>query len=161
MGEKMQRSNSSSGSGCSVTELQQLWGSWSTQFNQIYEDPRVSKLMNTRIGLYLSSHPVLALTVLLFSTMAALPVGLFLTFALVTIIMAAAGFVFFEVFLLFVGGVTLLSVLVGIAFFSVVASFITNVLYFTVSSILNRYYIKRGKGHEEQSEGETSGLKEM
>lgn len=52
--------------------------------------------MNTSMGQYLSGHPVLALTVLLFSALAALPVGFFLTFALVTVIMAAVGFVFFE-----------------------------------------------------------------
>lgn len=52
--------------------------------------------MNTRIGQYLSSHPVFALTVLVFSAFAALPVGLFLTFAFVTFIMCAVGFVFIE-----------------------------------------------------------------
>lgn len=52
--------------------------------------------MNSRIGQYLSSHPVLALIVLLFSTLAALPAGLFLTFALVTSVMCAVGFVFIE-----------------------------------------------------------------
>uniref|UniRef100_A0A7N9AKN5 Uncharacterized protein n=1 Tax=Mastacembelus armatus TaxID=205130 RepID=A0A7N9AKN5_9TELE len=57
---------------------------------------QVAKVMNTRVGRYLSSHPFLALTVMLFSAMAALPVGLFLLFALVTIIMSTAGFFFFE-----------------------------------------------------------------
>lgn len=52
--------------------------------------------MNSRIGQYLSSHPVLALIVLLFSALAALPAGLFLTFALVTSVMCAVGFVFIE-----------------------------------------------------------------
>lgn len=137
---------------------------------------QVSQLMNTRIGQYLSSHPVLALAVMLFGAMAALPVGLFLTFALVTITVSAVGFVFFEgrcnpvqtnvfflfVFLwhstwqcfyssnhlslflsavlLFVGGVSLLCVLSGIAFFSVVVSFIFNVFYIAVSTILKSYY---------------------
>ncbi|XP_034567578.1 lipid droplet assembly factor 1-like [Notolabrus celidotus] len=155
MSEEMQRASGS--------DFQQLWGSCSSQLNQLYEDPRVTKLMNTRLGLYLSSHPVLAVTVLLFSSLAALPVGLFLTFAAVTIVMSAIGFVFFEVFLLFVGGLTLLSVLVGIAVFSVVASFITNVLYFIVSTILNRYYphLMKGDAQEEASEPETSGRKKM
>ncbi|XP_041633935.1 lipid droplet assembly factor 1-like [Cheilinus undulatus] len=161
MAEEMQLS-SSSGGGESLTEFQQLWGSMSTQFNRLYEDPRVTRLMNTRVGLYLSSHPVLALTAVLFSALAVLPVGLFLSFAVVTSLMSAAGFVFFEVFLLFIGGVTLLSVLAGIALFSVVASFITNVLYFIVSNILNNYYPKliMGNVQEEQSQGETSGQKQ-
>uniref|UniRef100_A0A672GGZ3 Uncharacterized protein n=1 Tax=Salarias fasciatus TaxID=181472 RepID=A0A672GGZ3_SALFA len=57
---------------------------------------QVAQVMNSRIGQYLSSHPFVALSVMLFSAMAALPFGLFLSFALVTLIMAAVGFVFFE-----------------------------------------------------------------
>lgn len=57
---------------------------------------QVAQMMNTRIGRYLSSHPLFALTVMLFSAMAALPVGLFLIFALSTTIMSAVAFVFFE-----------------------------------------------------------------
>uniref|UniRef100_A0A8C2ZFK5 Uncharacterized protein n=1 Tax=Cyclopterus lumpus TaxID=8103 RepID=A0A8C2ZFK5_CYCLU len=57
---------------------------------------QVAWLMDTRIGQYLGSQPVLALTGLMFSAMAALPVGLFLSFALVTIVMSAVGFIFFE-----------------------------------------------------------------
>lgn len=126
--------------------------------------------MESRVGQYLSSHPVLALTVMLFGAMATLPVGLFLVFALVTIVMSAVGFVFFEgkcaqvkiglllqcvvlwqathlksfslcpsVFLLFVGGLTLLCVLSGLAFFSVIVSFIFSVFYSTIFNILNYY----------------------
>ncbi len=57
---------------------------------------QVAQLMNTKVGLYLSSHPLLGLTLLLFGAIAAVPVGLFLTFALVTIVMSAVCFVFFE-----------------------------------------------------------------
>ncbi|XP_010737711.3 promethin isoform X2 [Larimichthys crocea] len=124
----------------SVSDFQQLWGGWTILVNYLYSDPRVSQLMNTRIGQYLRSHPALSLAVLLFSAMAALPVGLFLTFALVTIIMSAVCFVFFEAFLLFVGGLSLLCVLSGIALFSVVVSFIAKVFYITVSNFLKYYY---------------------
>ncbi|XP_073350797.1 lipid droplet assembly factor 1-like [Pagrus major] len=138
-----------------VTEFQQLWGSWNTLLDRVYHDPRVSQLMSTRIGQYLSSHPVLALAVMLFSAMAALPVGLFLTFALVTTTVSAVGFVFFEAVMLFVGGVSLLCVLSGIAFFSFVVSFIFNVFYIAISNILKSYYphlTKQGKVHETESD---------
>ncbi|XP_036943459.1 lipid droplet assembly factor 1-like [Acanthopagrus latus] len=138
-----------------VTEFQQLWGSWNTLLDRVHDDPRVSQLMNTRIGQYLSSHPVLALAVMLFVAMAAVPVGLFLAFALVTITVSAVGFVFFDAVLLFVGGVSLLCVLSGIAFFSVMVSFIFNVFYIIASNILKSYYphlTKRGKVQEMQSE---------
>lgn len=52
--------------------------------------------MNTSVGQYLGSHPLVALTVMVFSAMAALPVGLFLIFALVTMVISAVGFVFVE-----------------------------------------------------------------
>lgn len=145
----------------SVIDFQQLWGHWTTLMNRYYNDPKVAQLMNTRMGQYLSRHPFLALTVLVFSTMSALPVGLFLSFALVTFIMSAVGLVFIEVFLLFVGGLTLLVVLSGIALFSVIVSVIFNVLYVTMSNIIIRYYphlTKRGKFQEEESEYEASKL---
>lgn len=45
-----------------------------------------------------------------------------------------------SVFLLFAGGLTLLSVLPGIALFSVIASVIFNALYVTTYNILSRYF---------------------
>lgn len=57
---------------------------------------QVAQLMNTKIGQYLSSHPFLALTALVFSAMAAPPVGLFLVFTLLTIAVTVIGFIFFE-----------------------------------------------------------------
>ncbi|XP_042249630.1 lipid droplet assembly factor 1-like [Thunnus maccoyii] len=146
-----------------VIKFQQLWGSWTTQFNYLYDDPKVALLMKTRMGQYLSCHPFLALTVLVFSVMAALPVGLFLTFALVTIVISAVGFVFFEGFLLFVGGLTLLTVLSGLAFFSVLVSCFFNVFYIIISNIHNHYnpHLKKGgKVHGKENGCETSSAKE-
>ncbi|XP_040919017.1 lipid droplet assembly factor 1-like [Toxotes jaculatrix] len=148
----------------SVTDFQQLWGRWTTLSNCLYNEPKVAQVMNSRIGQYLSNHPFLALTVMLFSAMAAVPVGLFLIFALVTIIMSAVGFVFFEVFLLFVGGFTLLCVLSGLAFFSLMVSCIFNAFYVIISNILNYYYpqlTKQGNIEGKEYEFETSKLKEM
>ncbi|KAM6913378.1 lipid droplet assembly factor 1-like [Lycodopsis pacificus] len=139
----------------SVTEFQKLWGRWTNLLNRFYGDPKVELLMDTRIGQSLSSHPLLALAVLLFGVMAALPVGLFLSFAFVTVVMTAVGFVFFEVFLLCVGGLTLLSLLPGIAIFSVMVSLVFNALYVTVSKVVSRYYkrlTKEGKVLEDQGE---------
>uniref|UniRef100_A0A3P8VD26 Uncharacterized protein n=1 Tax=Cynoglossus semilaevis TaxID=244447 RepID=A0A3P8VD26_CYNSE len=102
---------------------------------------QVSQLMNTSVGQYLGSHPLVALTVMVFSAMAALPVGLFLIFALVTMVISAVGFVFVEggLTVLFLGGMSLLCVLSGIALFSVFASLILMALYITISHILVYY----------------------
>ncbi|XP_022608377.1 promethin isoform X1 [Seriola dumerili] len=152
----------------SVTNFQQLQERWTTLLNRLHDDPKVTQnvtqVMETRLGQYLSSHPVLALTVMVFGVMAALPVGLFLVFALVTIIMSAVGFIFFEVFLLFVGGLTLLCVLSGLAFFAVMVSVIFNVFYITIFNILNYYDSRLTKQHKVQGKEnncESSKLKEM
>uniref|UniRef100_A0A8D3EEA6 Uncharacterized protein n=1 Tax=Scophthalmus maximus TaxID=52904 RepID=A0A8D3EEA6_SCOMX len=57
---------------------------------------QVAQVTKTRVVQHLSTHPFSALTVMLFGAMAALPVGLFISFALVTALMLAIGFVFFE-----------------------------------------------------------------
>lgn len=143
------------------------------QLNCVFLSPptlQVAQLMNTRVGQYLQSRPVFALAALLFAALAAVPLGIFLTFALVTVIMSAVGFVFFAgtsnrltqsitpsyqarprllhpemfVFLrlvcvLFVGGVSLLSVLSGIALFSVVVSFMVNLFYIAIFNVVKCY----------------------
>ncbi|XP_054616168.1 lipid droplet assembly factor 1-like [Dunckerocampus dactyliophorus] len=137
---------------------QQLWGGWTSVSNQVYNNPKVTLLMNTRVGQYLSGHPVLALAVLFFCAMAAVPVGLFLVFAVVTATMSAVGFVFFEGFLLFVAAITLLSVLSGLAFLSVMVSSIFAVFYITVSSLLNHYYTpQRTKQGVDDHQGNQDG----
>ncbi|XP_072298305.1 lipid droplet assembly factor 1-like [Eucyclogobius newberryi] len=116
-----------------------LCQSLSPLLNQLCEEPRVAWLMNTRPGQYLRQHPVFGLTAFLFTSMAALPVGLFVVFALVTLVMSAVGFVFIEVILLFVAGLTLLFTLSGLAFFSVVASFIFGTFYIMITSFYKGY----------------------
>ncbi|XP_022043470.2 lipid droplet assembly factor 1 isoform X1 [Acanthochromis polyacanthus] len=142
------------------SELQQLWGRWMVLLKQLQEDPRVSVMLNSRVGQYLSRRPFSALALVLFVAMAALPVGLFLTFALVTITMSVVGFVFFEGFLLFVAGVTLLCVLSAIAFFSVLVSVISNALFLTASGLLNLYGSDLTKQKIQKKEGEASAEEE-
>lgn len=134
------------GSSSSSQSFNPLW-------NQFRGDPRVAWLLNTRLGQYLQQHPVYGLTVLLFSAMAALPVGLFVIFALVTLVMSAVGFVFFEVFLLVVAGLTLLFTLSGLAAFSVVASFIFSTIYMISTNIYRGYY-QQGTTQSKRDEAE-------
>ncbi|KAK2833478.1 hypothetical protein Q5P01_017367 [Channa striata] len=157
---KMQRSNSrrsSSSTRVGETDIQQLWA---PVLKRLHENPKVKAVMGSGAGRYLSSHPLLALAALLFSTMAAVPVGLFLLFALVTIVMSAVGFVFFEVFLLFVAGLTLLSVLSGLALFSVLVSFIVNGFYLIIFTVLKRQPLTKQGEVQEESDSQTSEPKE-
>uniref|UniRef100_A0A667X665 Uncharacterized protein n=1 Tax=Myripristis murdjan TaxID=586833 RepID=A0A667X665_9TELE len=133
------------------SESQQVCGSWRTLVNSLYNDPKVirnsksaacaltvTQLMNTRMGQYLSSHPSLALTLLVFSVMATVPVGLFLWLLICHCLSP-----FLLVFLLCVGGVTLLCVLSGLVLFSIVFSLVVNACYITTSNILNFYHTQR------------------
>uniref|UniRef100_A0A8C6PXV2 Uncharacterized protein n=1 Tax=Nothobranchius furzeri TaxID=105023 RepID=A0A8C6PXV2_NOTFU len=83
--------------------IQQLWERWLSLLSRLQGDPKVAQLLNTRIGLYICRRPFLAFTLLLFSAMAVLPVGIFLMFALTTFVISAVGFVFFEGWYFLVG----------------------------------------------------------
>ncbi|XP_008284799.1 promethin isoform X2 [Stegastes partitus] len=142
------------------TQLRQLWGRWMSLLSRLQDDPKVALVLDSRLGQYLSKHPFLAVTLVLFVAMAAVPVGLFLTFAVVTLTMSVVGFVFLEGFLLFVAAVTLLCVLSGVAFFSVLVSVITNTLLVTVSGLLNLYDPSLTQRRFQGKEGQTSAEKE-
>ncbi|XP_075999072.1 lipid droplet assembly factor 1-like [Genypterus blacodes] len=135
----------------SVIELQ--LERWTALLDRLQRDPKVAQLMNTRIGQYLSRHPFLALTAVVFSVMSVLPVGLFLFFSLIAVTVSVAGFVFFEVFLLSVGGLTLLCALSGLALLSILISTIFNICYSTVFSVYNRH-IQRKEHKTQENEKE-------
>ncbi|XP_041720175.1 lipid droplet assembly factor 1 isoform X1 [Coregonus clupeaformis] len=123
--------------------LLQLQGSLSSMMDSLYYDPKVAELMNTSMGQYLNGHPFLALAVLVFGAMATVPIGLFLAFATVTFIGATVGFILLEVFLLSLGGVSLLCVLSALAILAILVSLVLGACYITSSNVLNFYYSQR------------------
>lgn len=143
----------------SSSKVQQLYERWTSLLDRLQDDPIVGQVVSSRTGQYLGNHPFLALSLVLFSAMAVVPFGIFITFALVTIIMAAVGFIFFEVFLLFVGGLTLLCALSGIAVFSVLVAVILNVAFITTSKLMscfNTMQTERDLSREKDSGEEMS-----
>lgn len=131
---------------------QQLMEAWRT----LTSDPRVSQLTNTRAGEYLRRHPPVALALLLFSALSALPVGLFLLFACASFLISFVGFVCLQVALLFGVGVTLLSVLSGLALFSVMTSIMVTVSYGVITYILNYFYPRVADFQEVQEENQAT-----
>ncbi|XP_028311673.1 promethin-like [Gouania willdenowi] len=125
--------------------LQQLYGRGMSLLKKIQADPRVAGVMSTRVYLYLSSHPFAALSLLIFSALAAVPFGVFFSLALIITTVSVLSFVFFEGFLLVFGVLTLLFVLSGIAFFSVFATLVLGTFYVTGSSISSRLFLRRNK----------------
>ncbi|XP_034448040.1 promethin-like [Hippoglossus hippoglossus] len=120
----------------SGTDSQKQQGRWTVLLSRLCQNSDMAQVLKTKLVQYMGSHPFLTLTVMLFGAMAALPAGLFLVFALVTTGISAVGFVFFEVSLLFVAGLTLLCILCGLAFFSVTVSLILIAFQVSISNIL-------------------------
>lgn len=116
-----------------MTEFNRIQERWATLTDRLYNDPKISDLMSTGIGRYLDSHPVLALSVLVFCVLAALPIGLFLVFAIMVSVVTAVGCAVFEVALLSVGGMVLLCVLSGLALLSLAVSSVLSACSATTS----------------------------
>lgn len=59
-------------------------------------NPQVVAFMNSRVGQYLDDHPFIALSLLMFIAVSAIPVAFFLIFIVVTAIMACIGVIVME-----------------------------------------------------------------
>uniref|UniRef100_H3AS98 Lipid droplet assembly factor 1 n=1 Tax=Latimeria chalumnae TaxID=7897 RepID=H3AS98_LATCH len=114
-----------------------------TILNNINHNTQVVAFMNSALGKYLDGHPFLALVLLVFIVLSAVPVGLFLSFAVFTSIIGCVGFIFWLGFVLSVGTVVLLSVLCGSAVIAFALSVVLSMSYAVLSSVLNYYYSPR------------------
>ncbi|KAJ8253856.1 hypothetical protein COCON_G00204680 [Conger conger] len=123
--------------------LLEFHGRFHNLMDSLNSEPKMAEFMRTSLGKYLNSHPFLALSLLVFGALATVPVVLFLVFAMVTFISVTVGFVFLEVFLLTLGGATLLCALCGVAMVAIMVSFILSAFYITTSNVLNLYYSQR------------------
>ncbi|XP_048847347.1 lipid droplet assembly factor 1-like isoform X2 [Brienomyrus brachyistius] len=116
---------------------------------RLTHDARVAELLDTWLGQYLSSHPFLALTLMLFLVMSTVPIGLFLMFAAATILAASVGAVILEGVVLCLGGATLLCVLCCLAIAAFMVSAFLTAVYITGSTVLHLYYTHRFLRKEE------------
>lgn len=57
---------------------------------------QVVAFMNSRVGQYLDDHPFVALSLLMFVAVSAIPVGFFLVFVVTTAVMACIGVIVME-----------------------------------------------------------------
>lgn len=58
--------------------------------------PQVVAFMNSRVGQYLDDHPFVALSLLMFIAVSAIPVAFFLIFVVTTALMACVGVIVLE-----------------------------------------------------------------
>ncbi|XP_043568023.1 lipid droplet assembly factor 1-like [Chiloscyllium plagiosum] len=130
-------------------EMQDLQNRFNAMMHTISSNSKVAAFMSTSVGQYLDDHPFLALLLLVFTIMAAVPVGLFLIFAVITSLLACVGFIVMEGLMLSIGGVVLLCFLCGLVLISLVITSFLAVCFFTFSTTMNYYHNSSAPSKEE------------
>ncbi|XP_072416201.1 lipid droplet assembly factor 1-like isoform X1 [Chiloscyllium punctatum] len=134
-------------------EMQDLQNRFNAMMHTISSNSKVAAFMSTSVGQYLDDHPFLALLLLVFTIMAAVPVGLFLIFAVITSLLACLGFIVMEGLMLSIGGVVLLCFLCGLVLISLVITSFLAVCFFTFSTTMNYYHNSSAPSKEEAAVG--------
>uniref|UniRef100_A0A5F9DCS5 Lipid droplet assembly factor 1 n=1 Tax=Oryctolagus cuniculus TaxID=9986 RepID=A0A5F9DCS5_RABIT len=111
----------------------------------------VVAFMKSPVAQYLDRHPFLALTLLVFLVMSALPVGFFLFFVVLTFLAALVGVILLEGLVISVGGLSLLCVLCGLSFVSLTMSGAIVVSYVVVSSLIRFWFSPRPPSQQNPS----------
>ncbi|XP_069860473.1 lipid droplet assembly factor 1 isoform X2 [Dipodomys merriami] len=124
-------------------DLQELQRKLSLLIKSFQNNSKVVAFMKSPVGQYLDRHPFLALAVLVFVAMSAIPVGFFLLFVVLTSLLALVGVVLLEGLVISVGGLTLLCVLCGVGFVSLTLSGMILVTYMVTSSFISYWFSPR------------------
>lgn len=95
------------------------------------------------VGQYLDRHPFLALTLLLFVAVSAIPVGFFFFLVVLTSLASFVGVILLEGLVISVGGLSLLCVLCGLCFTTFFLSGTVAVSYVVTSSFINCFFSPR------------------
>ncbi|XP_004373373.2 lipid droplet assembly factor 1 isoform X1 [Trichechus manatus latirostris] len=121
-------------------DLQELQKKLSLLIESIQTNSKVVAFMTSPVGQYLDRHPFLALTLLMFIAMSAVPVGFFLLLVVLTSLAAFVGVILLEGLVISVGGLSLLCILCGLAFVSLAMSGTITVSYMVVSSLISYWF---------------------
>ncbi|NXV78401.1 TM159 protein, partial [Atlantisia rogersi] len=120
-------------------ELQELQKQWHSVVDSIHSNSSVVAFVNSPVGQYLDDHPFVALSLLVFIAVSAIPVAFFLIFVVLTAIMACIGVIVMEGVVIIVGGIALLCVLCGLGALSLGVSGVLSVGYVVLSTLINWY----------------------
>nr|XP_009681686.1 PREDICTED: promethin isoform X2 [Struthio camelus australis] len=126
------------------TEMQELQKQWHSM---------VVAFMNSRFGQYLDDHPFVALSLLMFVAVSAIPVAFFLIFVVATAIMACIGVLIMEGVVISIGGIALLCVLCGLGALSLGVSGVLSVCYVILSTLVNYWYAQKGQIRKQEANG--------
>nr|XP_027796708.1 lipid droplet assembly factor 1 [Marmota flaviventris]XP_027796709.1 lipid droplet assembly factor 1 [Marmota flaviventris] len=126
-----------------LKDLQELQKKLSLLLESFQNNSKVVAFMKSPMGQYLDRHPFLALTLLVFIAVSAVPVGFFLLLVVFTSLAALVGVILLEGLVISVGGLSLLCVLCGLGFVSVAMSGTIMVSYMVVSSLISFWFSPR------------------
>lgn len=121
-------------------DLQELQRKLGLLLESFQNNSKVVAFMKSPVGQFLDRHPFLALTVLMFVTMSAIPVGFFLLIVVLTSLGALMGAILLEGLVISVCGLSLLCVLCGLGFVSFALSGITMMSYVVVSCLMSYWF---------------------
>ncbi|XP_011379252.1 promethin isoform X2 [Pteropus vampyrus] len=124
-------------------DFEELQRKLSLLIESIQNNSKMVAFLKSPVGQYLDRHPFVALTLLVFIAVSAVPVGFFLLLVMLTSLAAFVGVVLLEGLVIFVGGFSLLCVLCGLGFVSLAISGTIIVSYVVVSSLVNYWFSPR------------------
>ncbi|NWI69741.1 TM159 protein, partial [Todus mexicanus] len=134
-------------------EMQELQKQWHLMVQSLHSNSSVVAFMNSRVGQYLDDHPFVALSLLMFIAVSAIPITFFLVFIVATAIMACIGVIVMEGVAIAVGGIALLCVLCGLGALSLGVSGVLSVSYIVLSTLVNYWYASRDQIRKEEVNG--------
>ncbi|XP_067407085.1 lipid droplet assembly factor 1 isoform X2 [Emydura macquarii macquarii] len=121
-------------------EMQELQKQWHSMMQTIHSNSNVVAFMNSRVGQYLDDHPFVALSLLVFIAVSAIPVAFFLIFVVATAVVACMGVIVMEGVVISVGGIALLCVLCGLGILSLAVSGVLSICYIALSALVNYWH---------------------
>ncbi|NWI53075.1 T159A protein, partial [Calyptomena viridis] len=134
-------------------EMQELQKQWHSVVQIIHSNANVVAFMNSRLGQYLDDHPFVALSLLMFVAVSAIPVAFFLVFVVTTAVMACIGVIVMEGVVIALGGIALLCVLCGLGALSLGVSGVLSVSYIALSTLVNYWCASRGQIRKQDANG--------
>ncbi|NWX08039.1 T159A protein, partial [Caloenas nicobarica] len=134
-------------------EMQELQKQWHSMVQSIHSNSNVVAFMNSRVGQYLDDHPFVALSLLMFIAVSAIPVAFFLFFVVATAIMACIGVIVMEGVVIAIGGIALICVLCGLGALSLGVSGVLSISYVVLSALVNYWHASRGQIRKQESNG--------
>lgn len=121
-------------------DLQELQRKLGLLLESFQNNSKVVAFMKSSVGQFLDRHPFLVLTVLMFVTMSAIPVGFFLLIVVLTSLGALMGAILLEGLVISVCGLSLLCILCGLGFVSLALSGIAMMSYVVVSCLMRYWF---------------------